>query len=97
MASISDPVPLALNLSTTGSKVHASEVLNCKNQAVLAIDGEGLFIHSVLLLPEFESLANASRLHRVERWQHLALVLKSSSCVLRCRFDLTWRIVLLLR
>ena len=49
MASISDPVPLALNLSTAGSKVHVSEVLNCKNQAVLAIDGEGLFIHSVLI------------------------------------------------
>ena len=49
MASISEPVPLPLNFSTAGSKVHASNVLNCKNEAILAIDGEGLFIHSVLI------------------------------------------------
>jgi hypothetical protein len=50
MASISDPVPLPLNLSSQTAKVHATAVLNCKNEAVVAIDGEGLFIHSVLIL-----------------------------------------------
>ena len=50
MASISDPVPLPSNLSTQGSKVRATAVWNCKNEAVLAIDGEGLFIYSVLIL-----------------------------------------------
>jgi len=77
MASISDPVPLPLNLSTQGSKVHATAVRNCKNEAVLAIDGEGLFIYSVLILWRF-SLADTSRLLQVEHCRHLVLVLRSS-------------------
>lgn len=82
MASISDPVPLPLNLSTHGSKVHATAVLNCKNEAVLAIDGEGLFIYSVLILWMF-SLADTTRLLQVEHCQHLVLVLKSNSDALQ--------------
>lgn len=78
MASIAEPVPLALNLSTAGSKVHASETLNCKNEAVLAIGAEGLFIHSVPIhLPRsLVHLVNRNRLHRAECYPHLVRVPK---------------------